>query len=111
MDGGASPQAPSSPGSDLASKYTKLASEYSKLRAQSGVLKKAVIEEQVRMDESVSQVSFHNIQSLLFSFSQKMWSLQMGYVNVTRSCENSSLKWNRFNSETSSYQKEWRYCK
>jgi len=38
---------PSSPGNDLASKYTKLASEYSKIRAQSGVLKKAVIDEQV----------------------------------------------------------------
>jgi hypothetical protein len=39
---------PTSPGSDLSSKYTKLASEYSKVRAQLGVLKKAVLDEQVK---------------------------------------------------------------
>ena len=32
----------------LSTKYTKLASEYSKLRAQLGVLKKAVLEEQAK---------------------------------------------------------------
>lgn len=52
MEGGThSPFPPSSPGSDLASKYTKLASEYSKLRAQSGVLKKAVLDEQGKISE------------------------------------------------------------
>ena len=40
---------PTSPGSDLSSKYTKLASEYSKVRAQLGVLKKAVLDEQVNV--------------------------------------------------------------
>ena len=48
MDSGHNSGTPTSPGSDLASKYTKLASEYSKVRAQLGVLKKAVLEEQVR---------------------------------------------------------------
>ena len=36
----------------LTAKYTKLASEYSKLRAQLGVLKKAVLEEQAKNVEA-----------------------------------------------------------
>lgn len=43
--------APSAEASGLATKYTKLASEYSKVRAQLGVLRKAVIDEQSKNAE------------------------------------------------------------
>lgn len=39
------------PAPDLSSKYSKLATEYSKLRAQSGVLKRAVLDEQAKNAE------------------------------------------------------------
>ena len=48
MEPGHNSTAPTSPGADLSSKYTKLASEYSKVRAQLSVLKKAVVDEQVK---------------------------------------------------------------
>ena len=48
MEPGHNSTAPTSPGADLSSKYTKLATEYSKVRAQLSVLKKAVVDEQVK---------------------------------------------------------------
>ena len=41
----------------LSTKYTKLAAEYSKVRAQLGVLKKAVLEEQAKMSGHAKMLS------------------------------------------------------
>ena len=69
----------------LSAKYTKLASEYSKLRAQLGVLKKAVLEEQAKNVESSDNLK--QKEQVLRKSEAEMDSLTFRNQQLTRRVE------------------------
>ena len=69
----------------LSAKYTKLASEYSKVRAQLGVLKKAVLEEQSK-NVTVSE-EMKNKEQMIRKSEAEMDSLNFRNQQLTRRVE------------------------
>ena len=69
----------------LSAKYTKLASEYSKVRAQLGVLKKAVVEEQSK-NVTVSE-EMKNKEQMIRKSEAEMDSLNFRNQQLTRRVE------------------------
>uniref|UniRef100_A0A336LH22 CSON000068 protein n=1 Tax=Culicoides sonorensis TaxID=179676 RepID=A0A336LH22_CULSO len=97
-------------GSDLSTKYQKLATEYSKIRAQAGVLKRAIVEEQNknsvireqlrlkdasvrRLEQEVDSIGFRNKQ-----LEHRVECLQEELQKeIKKKAGKSSSKWNSSN--------------
>ncbi|XP_063695791.1 protein phosphatase 1 regulatory subunit 21 [Culicoides brevitarsis] len=86
-----------SEGTDLSTKYQKLASEYSKLRAQAGVLKRAVVEEQnknavVREQVRLKDLSVRRLEQEIDSLNFRNKQLELRCASLQEDLQTQAKK-------------------